>query len=75
MVNEDLEILRKRIYKVEYYFEKMKEEIGYTMALSNSLCYKFGGKSGVELEEEVKQEIEQEIIKENKGVKNGWIRD
>ncbi len=61
---KELERIRKEIYKLEYYSEKVKEQLGYLMYLTNQTAYEFGGKSGVKVEEEIRKEMEEASNKE-----------
>ncbi len=59
MANEELEKIRKEIYRLEYYFEKMNERFTYLMSLINTTCYNYDGKAGIKIEEEVRKELEE----------------
>ncbi len=67
-MNEDLEKIRKEIYKLDYYFEKVKEQFTHVMSLTNTTCYKFGGQSGINVQRETEKELDAKSTKgETKG--------
>lgn len=56
---QDLENIRKELYKLNYYFEKVREQLSFLIATSNTTSYKYGGKAGYKIEEEVIKELEE----------------